>query len=295
MKKAILINDTSNEHHMGCDTVISNIKYLCILNGIEIIDTFTRNHTKNQHKRLENGIKACDIVIINGEGTLHDQYGRNFLQPLLAKIPKGKKTVLINSVWHNMGMIHQLEKLSLISLRETNSLLSFRKDHPTRSGVIITPDVIFYRQPKETEIIGYGDSVYGNIASQLNKWGNYFPLDYRRDGSPLSINIKKDDVNDYIRWLKSTDLHITGRFHGVCLSAIAGTPFLALKSNALKIEGILKDMGCSELLIANTSQISAKKEIAYNLAHKAYEYARVAHVKVEDLFKRIKAIAYEET
>jgi len=295
MLKAILFNDTSSEHHIGCDTVIRNIKQLCLLHDIEIVASFTRNESKVPNK-CDQAIKDCDLIIINGEGTLHDSYGKNFLAPLLVKIPIGKKAVLINSVWSNVTKVANLDKLSLISLRESNSLRNYIKDYPTcHVPVTVTPDVIFWRPPIKDFNMGYGDSVYGNIAKKLAEKGNYCPLDYKRKHS-----VKKRgecsqyaSVDAYIRWLRGLDMHVTGRFHGVCLCAMAGTPFVALRSNAKKIEGILADMGCDELLIENLGQVNSKKEVAFELAPSAHVYATIAHGRVERLFERIGKIAHE--
>ncbi len=295
MKKAILINDTSNERHIGCDNVIKNIRYLCMKNDIDIIKTFTRQDVNNRHPLLIEKIKEIDIIIINGEGSLHDAYGRRWFIGLLDIIPESKKTVLINAVWHNMGTIKQMDKLSLISVREANSYESLMKDYPNIARVWVIPDVIFYtpKMPKELTI-GYGDSVSGSVASQLDKLGNYFPLQYNRKGNPIySPYIARNGIYSYLKWLKTLDLHITGRFHGVCLSAMAGTPFLAIASNARKIEGILRDMGCSELLITSIKEKETKAQRAQELILNAIHYAHGAPYRIEYLFKLIGRIAHE--
>ena len=293
-KTGILINDTSqNEHHIGCDNVIVNIKRLSKEIGIDITSSFTRQHVANKIPALKEAINKCDIVIVNGEGSLHDSYGKRFLIGILQLIPNGKKAVLINSLWHEMGKIPNMDKFSLISFRETKSCCKFILDHPElQSRTYITPDVIFALDIEHKNIIGYGDSVYGNKASQLSQKGNYFPLDYKRKATanfPKEIHeYKPSDVQDYIRWLKTLDLYVTGRFHGVCLSAIAGTPFLAFPSNAQKIEAIISNMvGTDELLIKKLEDVDNKKEIAQKLSFKIHQYAINAKEQIHNLFKNI--------
>ena len=94
----------------------------------------------------------------------------------------------------------------------------------------------------------------------------------------------------YQLWLKSLELYVTGRFHGVCLAAMIGVPFLALSSNSHKIEGILKDMDCSKLLIFSIDEVKDKKELAIKLITKAHTYAIEAKQKVGKLFQRISKI-----
>lgn len=281
MHKAILINDTSKEHHIGCDTVIANIKYLCKERDLEITQTFTRQDVKLNSPKLIEAITRCDIVIINGEGSLHDQYGRNFLIPLLKILPN-KKAVLINSVWYNMGHIPEMSKLALISFRETRSQREFETNH---SGITsrVVPDVIFDTEVEE--IVGYGDSVYGQKASLLSTQRNYFPLDYHRKAT---INFGTN-VRGYINWLKSLDLYITGRFHGVCLAILTGTPFLALQSNAGKIEALVQDlMGNQNLILYSLDEISLKKGYAlFNTKNKMAEYTGKAKLMIRQLFDDI--------
>jgi polysaccharide pyruvyl transferase WcaK-like protein len=291
MKTAILVNDTSGEHHIGCNAVVATIKRLCKERNIEITQTFTRQDVRNKMTQLTTAIASCDIVIINGEGSCHDGYGRNWFIPLLQMLPN-KKAVLINSVWYNMGTIDEMGKLALISFRESNSYMDFMQHHNFIPATI-TPDVIFAVKP-ELFNIGYGDSVFGNKTSLLNKHDNFFPLDYHREISKAKylMNMKENSVDTYLAWLHTLDLYITGRFHGVCLSAIAGTPFLTMASNAHKIEGILKDMGCEELLISSMEEVPQKIVLAKKIAYKPYQYAIEAYGKVHQLFDKIENIVY---
>jgi hypothetical protein len=48
----------------------------------------------------------------------------------------------------------------------------------------------------------------------------------------------------------NTKLVISGRFHGVCLCLKVGVPFLAVRSNTYKIEGLVEDAGFVDRLVA---------------------------------------------
>jgi hypothetical protein len=48
----------------------------------------------------------------------------------------------------------------------------------------------------------------------------------------------------------NTKLVISGRFHGVCLCLKVGVPFLAVRSNTYKVEGLLEDAGFADRLVA---------------------------------------------
>ncbi len=113
-----------------------------------------------------------------------------------------------------------------------------------------------------------------NLAS--NK--NYFPLQYAENFP---------NIYTYIAWLKKLELYVTGRFHGVCLSALAEVPFLTFPSNSHKIEGMLHDMNCSELLLSSDEGIKQKKELAVKAMPKIKSYVAEAKLKIENLFKKM--------
>ena len=76
MKKAIIINDTTNELHHGCEMVIFNIKKLLKTNGIEVIGSNLAGFNWRSNKELLNKMKTADLVLVNGEGTLHHAQDR---------------------------------------------------------------------------------------------------------------------------------------------------------------------------------------------------------------------------
>ncbi len=294
MKKAILINDTSQECHLGCVQVINNIEKLCEANLINIFARYTRHHIADNVRRdLKENIKKADIIIINGEGSLHHHPRRNtrWFPIFLKMIPDKKKTVLINTLWQDMGKLGEdikyLDKLNLISVRESLSYKNLLSIYPYPDKVLLIPDLIFATEIEEMKI-GYGDSVHHKIKDILKKKKNFLPLSYIDRGHYNEIRkVALPSLQAYINWLKSLDLYVTGRFHGVCISALAGIPFLALTSNSHKIEGILKDMNCQELLIKSLKEVEKKKVKAQWIIINAKTYAVEAKVKIEKLFKKI--------
>lgn len=279
IKRAILINDTSNEKHIGSSLVVNFIIQLCSKNGIKIIGRVTRKQLEYD-SRIETLLnsKNVDLIIVNGEGSLH--HCHLFFDKLLAILPNNKKCVLINSIWQDMVLENKddLKKFDLISVRESKSHAEIKNIYD--GELLIVPDLVFYYRPKRglKSDYCYGDSVLTGLRYKLKKQVNYFPVNY--DGSSPSIET-------YLKWLRTFKLHITGRFHGLCLSALANHPFLVFPSNSHKIEAILQDMNCSELLIKSFSDIPKKKELAYKLIERAHTYAVNAPKKIDKLFERI--------
>ncbi len=294
IKTAILINDTSNEYHIGSQRVIKNIFNLCQQHNIKIIQSFTRRSISDKDlSKLQTAIKKVNLIIINGEGSLHHHPRRNtiWFQTVMETIPKNKKTVLINTLWQKMGGMKDinkyLDKLNLISVREQKSYNDLISIYPHPEKIIITPDIIF-ATPLSNVKVGYGDSVHRRIRKLLKNHKNYIPLSYIEQGYYHDIkSLNTPSLDAYISWLKGLELYVTGRFHGVCLAIMANIPFLAIISNSHKIDGLLKDMNCSELLINPFSEAFLKKELAIKALPKIRKYMGTTQKRIDNLFNLI--------
>jgi exopolysaccharide biosynthesis predicted pyruvyltransferase EpsI len=63
-------------------------------------------------------------------------------------------------------------------------------------------------------------------------------------------------IDEYLNELLSTKSHITGRFHGACLSILTLTPFLAIRSTTGKVENLISDIGLdASRLVSNEALI----------------------------------------
>lgn len=275
MSKAILFNDTSRENHVGCELVIRNIKTLCKMYNINLLGTFDRDSINSSNTQLASGIKNCDFILINGEGTLHHSPGVASRLLEFGNKPK----VLINAVWEKMFFVDRaLNNFCYMSVRESMSHKELVKCAP-KGQVCIVPDLIFYgTESIKIHDVGFGDSVMARVREKFKQKNNYFPL---------QVEATHPDLCAYVNWMKSLKLYVTGRFHGVCLAMMLGIPFLAVPSNSHKIEGLLKDCGCSELLISNDSEILEKRKRAQELIVQAHSYAKSAKAKIEHSFQTI--------
>ena len=101
IRQAILLGDTSGVGHHGSQTAIENL--YCGLKRNDII--VQRSHNgKNweRNPRLRRQVKDCDVLIVNGEGTLH--HDRPIARQLVAaaEFASGHSvpSVLVNTLWH---------------------------------------------------------------------------------------------------------------------------------------------------------------------------------------------------
>ena len=77
MKKILLVNDTSLTLHYGCDLLMLNIFKLLKKNNIKIVNSIYHEETilLDQYNRKK--VKNSDLILINGEGTLHRNKNSN--------------------------------------------------------------------------------------------------------------------------------------------------------------------------------------------------------------------------
>ena len=127
-----LINDTSiTSPHFGCQLVGQTFREQFKRTGIQQVGLPKRFDTDQYRKIFD----AVDLIVINGEGTLHHNKYRHLLD-LASQYP----TVMVNCVYQANDPNPGLKKLLYCSARESNSAAEIRKE-----GIQcdVVPDVIF--------------------------------------------------------------------------------------------------------------------------------------------------------
>jgi polysaccharide pyruvyl transferase WcaK-like protein len=187
-KSIVVLNDTSYESHHGCILVMSNLKKLAYKNNLKILSTNPTGKDWKQNKSILRQIPKCDLVLVNGEGTLHDAQpvARDLIT--IAKYVKDKykiPVVLINSTYQNNGplMAKYTRYFDLIYVRETLSKKDLDK-YNIKSKVV--PDLSFYTKFKQLKKnknlqIGVTDSTYKEECMWLLRFAiknnyKYFPI-----------------------------------------------------------------------------------------------------------------------
>ncbi|WP_275545465.1 MULTISPECIES: polysaccharide pyruvyl transferase family protein [unclassified Pseudomonas] len=101
--KALLFNDTSSEGHHGCHLVMQQIYTLAEQAGMDILRSCPMYHDWQTDEQLQADIRAADICLVNGEGTMHDDAPLALRYGALARYCKEHEVpcFLINSVWQN--------------------------------------------------------------------------------------------------------------------------------------------------------------------------------------------------
>lgn len=292
-KNVLLINDTSNESHIGSRSVVNMMRVLCQNNNMIIRDTLNRLQIQTvEEPKIRDMIKQSDIILINGEGSLHHhpRLATEFFPYIMNLIPNNKKTVLLNTIWEDMnyhGIEGHIGKFNLISFRESLSYNNFHKEH-THKNTRVVPDIVFYNDTAKINKIGYSDSIKKGMRSAFKRKDNYMPLNFIDVGTYLyPKDLTYPSLQAYMLWLQSLDLFITGRFHGACLAILTGTPFLVYESNSHKIKGLLADAGLEECLIFQDSDEETCAETAKRVCMNGEPYSKLAKLKIEKLFEEI--------
>ena len=335
MKKAVILNDTSFESHHGCETVVKNIKALLLQNGIQTIDTHPVGKPWIENKSFIANMSQADIVIVNGEGTLHHSQPRAKDLVSVGKYVKEKlniPVVLINSTCqeNNSEIIESMKCYDLIFVRESLSQQELAQ-YDIKSKVV--PDMSFYSQydlsqKVTTERVGITDSVYFDLSeklyllslqegyeflpaktnSKIKKHTAYALFKYAKSNlfkavrypfhklNIIKFKYKKirkfyyiNDYESYVNKIATSQFMIIARYHSLCFSLKTLTPFLALKSNSHKIEGILSDVGIGKSRIVTEAEITSSqfKEFTSEEKSNILKYINEAPHKIEGMFKEI--------
>lgn len=184
-------------------------------------------------------LDKSDLVLVNGEGTVHHQApAANFLMDCLRSAQKAKKrTFLINTVLHQKVPYYPdvFQNLTFLSVRESLSAEQARANGGR--PIVLADSCVGYLRLNKRKLVEINDIAVGSVRSDSGYFGILNHLKYPRVYVPHhSVAV----FETLIGILRSCKLYITGQHHGIYGAALAEIPFLPIPSNSHKIEGILK-------------------------------------------------------
>ena len=227
---SILISNDCSSYHIGSRLTTQVLKKL-----------FSR-HGKVWTSRYGNPEKH-DLIVINGEGTFHHdtKASKALYETALKSKRAGKRVCLINSVIDSISS--DLSIFDYVSSRES---LSGGKEYPFVHDPCFYVDV---RSAPISEYVLFVDSVMRNKDKQVIESYNSY------NGPKKYIKLTDYHSREIFDIFSRASFVVTGRYHGVVFSMMLKKPFVALKSNSHKIEGILQDYGLSNNLKEDISNI----------------------------------------
>ena len=258
--KVYLVNDTSG-YHFGCDMVVKTIREQVEQRGCQWLGSVGRGERLKDHAVL---MERADLVIVNGEGTLH--HGR---KPELFDLADRYNAALINATIDEYALPDTARKFQYVAVRESLSA-EYWEDYFGYMPPVVPDLSLMQSVPQIPSIrdIGLFDSV-------VNKdWDNGWRTPHDPD---FVVKAQK-----YRRW-------VTGRFHGACLAIICGRAFSAYRSNTRKIEGLMMDAGLASDYYKTREE--ALDNLPDNPRENAQEYLDSARRKIPLMFDEMLDVA----
>lgn len=141
-RRVLVVNDTRVDQHHGCQAVMGTISSLLRRNNMEVA-LFWPAHTGWQgDTAFENRLADVDLVLINGEGTIHHDRlaGRQLLELGARARAEGIPVALINVGWEANGpdLVSLLDDFDLVAARDSRSAKRMRAGGAT---VQVVPDL----------------------------------------------------------------------------------------------------------------------------------------------------------
>ena len=270
MPTVALINSTGHQAHFGCKIVESVFAAEFKRRNLHLM---LKIPCGESWKPYGDDLKRADLIVVNGEGSLHHNRPK-YLE--LLELANVNRVVLVNSIFQAIPepKARLLSRFKMVSLRESISQNLAVKYHP---DAIVTPDVFFLYDLLEAS------------RQRLSAGIGFFPA----VGEQL-ISTHDLDVADPLVISKATsyDRFVTGRFHGICLSAMLGKSFSAYQSNSWKNLGIMKDMGVERLHF--DTRALAHADVSDLPSKSVRKYVEGACTRIHAMFDRILEIAKEK-
>lgn len=296
--KIVLLNDTDiGGQHFGCQRVMATIRENLSARGANVIGSVNVGMPWHKMPAAKALIAQADIVVINGEGTLHHgkKRGRWLLDAGAFAQSKGSKVALINALWQeNPAEWAQIaNSFDYISCRDSRSAAALAKaigrDVTWFGDLSMCSGVIESNQPRDGVV--FGCSVHNDVSRYLADLSHkmsdavdILPITsqlkfmaphlsgLRKTLRQLGIGFKHrrflrahpnayfvSDEHAYVQRLLRAELSVTGRFHAVCLAVVTQTPFICVTSNSWKIEALMADIGMATDRILTRDQLTVER------------------------------------
>ena len=252
-------NDTS-KYHGGSKAVCKYIHASVARAGWDLV------RETNTRQIEQDIISQSDAVLVNGEGTIHDNKprARHLLEILKFAQSLGKKTYLCNASWHNMNCDYDktLKQLDQICVRETHSQKELQKKHGINPELFI--DLSYWSpetaQPIEEDIRFLASDFYCNTFDCFVK-----PMGGALSDLPF-LDMRAISWQETLNQVAASKVFICGRFHGFLAACKSQTRFIVFPGNTHKIEGMLDWFGNSYPLETDVAKLLPRAKTTHRNA-----------------------------
>lgn len=235
--KLYLINDTSSASHAGCRAVMRSLK-ACVegMTGVTLVGTAPHS-TRTVDESM---YSSADIVLINGEGTIHHSGHRaiDLLKVLQRAKRDGKRALLVNALFQQYEFEDPniLEGISLLCVREPRSASFARKFGGS--------PIVLLDSAADARFLHLGSPIpgkHGVLVGGFHDKGLLYDPFAEIKGRQLTMRC--GSFEDIVATLRGAEVYLTAQHHGVYAAALAACPFVASPSNSHKIEAFIEWFG----------------------------------------------------
>ena len=204
----------------------------------------------------------ADLVIVNGEGSLHHGHHRELLE-----WSRRRPSVFVNAVYQDNAPSPKMGEFLYRAVRES---LSARFMCGQGYECDVVPDVILTN--RRLNAVEYDPSLADGIGLTDNV------LDGRAGSSAW------ESPAAYLDWLSRREGVACGRFHAAIACAVIGVPFSTWDSNTWKIRGLMKDIGILQFH-GDDDQLAAAAIVPNSFPSQVAEYVERGKKKVDRMFE----------
>jgi len=218
MPKVLLINNTER-YHSGCKAVIDF--YRLKIPHLHIADD------------LDVDVSAYDVVIANGEGTMHHDADRAY--KIIDLLCNAKYSMLVNTVWqaNSVELTKHLLNINYVSVREIKSQYEIYNQIGIKYDIHL--DVSYFLPVENTDKPKY-NIVAGNKMNMPNTKPKKPKI--KGVGEDGYVDIFTQPWSELVSQIKNSNLLITGRHHEMYAACVAETPFIVIEGNTHKNQGL---------------------------------------------------------
>lgn len=261
-----LANDTSAVPHAGCKAVMRSL--IAAIEGAGL--TISGRHVTGTREIDEAAFAAAEIVLVNGEGTIHHSGPRALylLQLIRRAKRRGKRVLLVNALFqqYDAPSGDMLSGLALLTVREPRSA-AFARSFGGEPLTLLdsAADPAFLAGGKAQPLMA------GRVIGGTHRHGLIPDLFDQQEGEKLTL--RHLPFEDIVATLRQAEVYLTAQHHGVYAAALAGCPFVTSPSNSHKIESFVDWTGLPIPVVLRKSEL--EPAIAFALRNRAM-YAELA-------------------
>lgn len=261
--RVVILNECTTTGHFGTILVIESFLEQLKRVDIELLGSYP-NHVVR--KEAPKTFERADLVLVNGEGTIHDDAAPHLLQ-----VAERYPSVLVNCVFQNNTEVTGLDKFLYRAARESLSaeeIRSFGVQCDVIPDIILTSDRLNSTLPKK----GVRGTGVTDCARHLERGFN-----------------PHMNPDSYINRLMTYRKVVCGRFHAALSCAVLGIPLSLYPSNTWKNQGLAIDMGIPHLH-KNTPE-EAKLVCPDSFPEQVHDYVARSKKQINQFFEGLHDIS----